>query len=100
VLATAGWLAGSGALRLYGTWILDSDSVYGPLAGPLVGLLWLWVSSFAVLIGAELNAQIEQIWPTRRDGEDLAPTKLKRLATSTTARLTLDPRELRRGAGT
>lgn len=100
VLATAGWLAGSGALRLYGTWILDSDSVYGPLAGPLVGLLWLWVSSFVVLMGAELNAQIEQIWPTRGDGEGPGPTRLKRLTTSTTARLTLDPRELRRGAGT
>lgn len=57
VLATAGWLVGSAGLRLYGVWILDSESVYGPMAGPIVGLLWLWVTAFAVLFGAELNAQ-------------------------------------------
>jgi membrane protein len=67
VLATAGWLAGSAALRLYGTWILGSDSAYGPLAGPIVGLLWVWLTGFAVLLGAEFNAQIEQLWPTRQD---------------------------------
>jgi membrane protein len=57
VLATGGWLIGSAGLRLYGVWILGSDSVYGPLAGPIVALLWLWVTGFAVLFGAELNAQ-------------------------------------------
>jgi membrane protein len=63
VLATTFWLAGSAGLRLYGTWILDGDSVYGPLAGPIVALLWLWLTGFAVLLGAELNAAIEAEWP-------------------------------------
>jgi membrane protein len=97
VLATTVWLAGSGALRLYGTWILGTDSVYGPLAGPLVGLLWLWLTGFAVLLGAQLNAQIEHLWPTRTvDGDGPEPSALRRLATSTTGRLTFDPRDLRR----
>lgn len=65
VLATGGWLAGSAALRLYGAWILNSESAYGPLAGPIVGLLWVWLTGFAVLVGAEFNAQIERLWPTR-----------------------------------
>jgi membrane protein len=56
-LATAVWLAGSGGLRLYGQYATGSESVYGPLAGPIVGLLWLWLTGFAVLLGAELNAQ-------------------------------------------
>lgn len=101
VLATVGWLAGSAALRLYGAWTADTGSIYGPLAGPLVGLLWLWLSGFAVLMGAELNAQIEHLWPTRsdEDGDGPSPTRLKRLANTTTSRLTFDPRELRRGAG-
>jgi membrane protein len=86
VLATALWLAGSGALRLYGTWILDSDSVYGPLAGPIVGLLWIWLTGFAVLLGAELNAQIEELWPTRpADGG--TPGPLKRLTSVVTERM-------------
>ncbi len=63
VVATLGWLLGSAALRLYGTWVVDGDSAYGPLAGPIVGLLWLWVTGFAVLFGATLNAQIEHQWP-------------------------------------
>jgi membrane protein len=71
VLATTFWLAGSAGLRLYGTWILDGDSVYGPLAGPIVALLWLWLTGFAVLLGAELNAAIEAEWPL--EPEDEAP---------------------------
>ncbi len=64
VLTAGVWLAGSGGLRLYARWILGTDSVYGPLAGPIVALLWLWVTGFAVLLGAELNAQIERTWPS------------------------------------
>ncbi len=83
ILATALWLAGSAGLRLYGTWILGSDSAYGPLAGPIVGLLWVWVTGFAVLLGAELNAQIEQLWPTRdAAAEDGDTSVLGRLTAS------------------
>jgi uncharacterized BrkB/YihY/UPF0761 family membrane protein len=58
VVATGVWLGGSAGLRLYGTWILDGGSVYGSLAGPIVLLLWLWLTGFAVLLGAELNSQL------------------------------------------
>lgn len=70
VLATAVWLAGSAGLRLYGMWIVDGDSAYGPLAGPIVALLWLWLTGFAVLLGAELNAQIEP--PSKHDASTSA----------------------------
>jgi membrane protein len=58
VLATVLWLLGSGGLRLYGAWVLDDDSAYGSLAGPLVALIWLWLTGLAVLVGAEFNAQV------------------------------------------
>lgn len=58
LLATGVWLAGSGGLRLYGVWFMGADSIYGSLAGPIVALLWLWLSGFAVLLGAELNAAL------------------------------------------
>jgi membrane protein len=74
ILATAVWLLGSAGLRLYGTWVLDGDSVYGPLAGPIVALLWLWVTAFAVLLGAELNAAIDSEWPPKVAEEALAAT--------------------------
>lgn len=68
VLATVVWFLGSGGLRLYGAWVLDEESVYGPLAGPLVGLLWIWLTGLAVLVGAEFNAQVVQ----RRRSDDPA----------------------------
>ncbi len=57
-LATGVWLAGSAALRVYGGWVVDGEGAYGPLAGPIVGLLWLWVTGFAVLLGGLLNASL------------------------------------------
>lgn len=87
VLATTGWLAGSAALRLYGEWILGSDSAYGSLAGPIVGLLWLWLTGFAVLVGAELNAQIEHRWPTRDHAAAPGQSRLRRTAAKITSRL-------------
>lgn len=58
-LATLVWLAGSGGLRLYGWWLTESGTTaYGSLAGPIVALLWLWLTGFAVLLGGELNAHI------------------------------------------
>lgn len=70
VLAVALWLAGSGALRLYGAWLLRSESVYGPLTGPIVLLLWMWLTGFAVLLGAEFNAQRLDLHPVAAsDGE-------------------------------
>jgi membrane protein len=74
VVATSVWLAGSTGLRIYGSWIVDGDSAYGPLAGPIVALLWLWLTGFAVLLGAQLNAQIERIWPAA--GGDVSENQL------------------------
>ena len=49
-------------------WVLtetaaDSKSIYGPLAAPIAVLLWLYIVSIAVLIGAALNAAVDQVWP-------------------------------------
>ena len=33
---------------------------YGPVAGIVVTLFWLWITSYAVLLGAEINAEAEQ----------------------------------------
>ena len=42
-----------------------STSIYGPLAAPIAVLLWLYLLSIAVLIGAALNAAFDQIWPQK-----------------------------------
>ncbi|MBO9520815.1 MAG: YihY/virulence factor BrkB family protein [Nocardioidaceae bacterium] len=59
------WIAGSAVLR----WVLvstagGSTSIYGPLAAPIAVLLWLYLLSIAVLIGAALNASFDQLAKT------------------------------------
>ena len=44
-------------------------SIYGPLAAPIVLLIWLYVLAIAVLIGAALNAAVETVWPRREIAE-------------------------------
>ena len=58
------WVLGSGVLR----WVLtttagESTSIYGPLSAPIAVLLWLYLLSIAVLIGAALNAAFDRVWP-------------------------------------
>lgn len=65
MLTTGVWLVGSVALRTYASVAVGSGtSAYGPLAGPIVLLLWLWLTGLAVLLGGALNAQIDRLWPT------------------------------------
>lgn len=64
LLAMALWLSGSWGLRYYADVTLRGEgSAYAAVAAPLVVLLWLYVTAFAVLLGAELNAEIEKLWP-------------------------------------
>jgi len=59
------WFVGSYVVR----WVIEMSvggtSIYGPLAAPIVLMIWLYVLSIAVLIGAALNAAVESLWPLR-----------------------------------
>ncbi len=63
VLTLGIWLGGSWVLRetIQGT--VGGTSIYGPLAAPIAVLLWLYVLSIAVLIGAALNAAFDRVFP-------------------------------------
>ena len=65
VVATVLWLVGSVGFSLYASNFGSYDETYGTLAGVIVLLLWLWVTALVVLIGAELNAELEH--QTARD---------------------------------
>jgi membrane protein len=71
VVATVIWLIGSVGLSVYVSNFGSYNATYGALGGVIVLLLWLWLSSFAVLLGAELNAEIEH--QTRTDTTTGAP---------------------------
>jgi len=60
VLATLLWLAASTLLSWYVSHIASFGVTYGPL-GAVVGImLWFYMSAYSLLLGAELNARLEE----------------------------------------
>ena len=62
-LALSLWILGSFILRWTLQTTVGGTSIYGPLAAPIAVLLWLYLTSIAVLIGAALNAVVDRTWP-------------------------------------
>jgi membrane protein len=59
-LAVMGWVIASLAFAFYVANFSSYNKTYGALAGPIVFLVWLWISNVVILLGAELNAEIER----------------------------------------
>jgi membrane protein len=65
--ALAAWILGSFLLREFLTaTAADSRSIYGPLAAPIAVLIWLYLVSIAVLVGAALNAAFDTVFPQQQ----------------------------------
>src|SRR5918995_2918023 len=60
VLAVIGWVIASLAFAFYVSNFGSYNKTYGALAGPIVFLVWLWISNIMILLGAELNAELER----------------------------------------
>jgi membrane protein len=60
ILAVVGWLIASGAFAFYVSNFGSYNKTYGTLGGVIVFLVWLWLSNIMVLLGAELNAELER----------------------------------------
>jgi membrane protein len=60
LLAVVGWVLGSAVFAFYVSNFSSYNKTYGALAGPIVFLLWLWISNIFILLGAELNAELER----------------------------------------
>ncbi len=65
IVAVLIWLVGSIAFAFYAANFGSYNETFGSLGGVIVLLTWLWLSAYIVLMGAELNAEIEA--QTRRD---------------------------------
>jgi membrane protein len=66
LLAILIWLAASGAFAFYVSKFGSYNKAWGSLAAVVVMLTWLWLSSVALLFGAELNAEAERSRELRR----------------------------------
>jgi membrane protein len=65
VLGLTLWLVGSVLLRLWLTWAFRSAATYGPLSAPVAVLIFMYLTALAILLGAELNAEIDRLWPVQ-----------------------------------
>jgi len=64
VIATVLWVLGSALFSLYVARFANYNATYGSVGAVVILLMWFLLSSYAVLIGAELNAEMER--QTRR----------------------------------
>ena len=60
VFAVGVWVLASGVFALYVADFSSYNKTYGALAGIIIFLVWLWISNIAVLLGAELNAELQR----------------------------------------
>lgn len=59
-LATVAWVAGSALFSLYVRWFGSFNETYGSLAGVVVLMLWLLLSALVILVGAVVDATLEE----------------------------------------
>lgn len=78
LLATTLWLLTSVGFKLYLRYVSNIAVVHGAIGSVIVLLLWFYLSGFAILIGAELNAEIDKALPSR-DEAPQGPDRKKRI---------------------
>jgi membrane protein len=77
VVATLLWVVVSLGLKFYIVQFGDYNETYGTLGGFIVLLTWFYLSGLAILIGAELNAEIEHASPYGKDVGEKVPGEKK-----------------------
>jgi membrane protein len=79
LLATLLWLIGSLGFRFYVTNFASYNATYGAIGGVIVALLWLYITGVAILMGAELNAEIEHASPYGKEPGEKRPGEKKKI---------------------
>ena len=80
VLATVLWVIISVGFKFYVTNFASYNATYGAIGGAIVLMLWFYVSSLAVLVGAELNSEIEHASPYGKDPGEKEIGEKKKIA--------------------
>lgn len=74
IVSAALWLLGSGLFSLYVSKFAGYDKTYGPLGTVVIFMMWLYLSAFVVLLGAEFNSEMER--QTKQDSTEGRPKPL------------------------
>jgi membrane protein len=60
VFAVVVWLLASGLFAIYTSNFASYNKAWGSLAAVIIMLTWLWISSLALLVGGEINAELQR----------------------------------------
>jgi membrane protein len=60
ILAVVVWVLASAGFAVYVANFGSYNKTYGSLASVIIFLVWLWLANTAILLGAELNAELER----------------------------------------
>jgi membrane protein len=92
LVATVLWIVASLAFRYYVVTFGDYTATYGALAGIIVILLWFYLSGLAIVIGAELNAEIEHASPWGKQPGEKTPGQRKKIGAAAARQYRRAPR--------
>ena len=73
LLATVLWLLGSLGFRLYVVNFGSYNETYGTIGGVMVLMLWLYLTGLSIIMGAEMNAEIEHASPHGKAAGEKVP---------------------------
>jgi membrane protein len=76
VVALAAWLASSVALRLYVTHFGDFNRAYGSIGAVILLMVWFYLTGLALLLGAEIDHEIEEAAHERAEAEARAEAEV------------------------
>lgn len=79
VFATILWIASSVGVRFYVANFANYNETYGALAGVMILLLWFYVSGLCILMGAEMNAEIEHASPYGKAPGEKVPGERRKI---------------------
>jgi membrane protein len=60
IFAVVLWVIASGGFAIYLANFANYNKTYGTLGGVIAFLVWLWISNMAIMLGAELDAELER----------------------------------------
>jgi membrane protein len=79
------WVLGSLVFRVYTANLSNYVATYGAIGGVIVLLLWFWMSGLVIVIGAEMNAEIEHASPWGKAPGEKVPGQRKKIGVAAAA---------------
>ena len=79
IFATTLWLLASLGFKYYVATLANYTETYGAIGGVMILMLWFYISGLVILVGAEMNAEIEHASPYGKDEGEKVPGEKRKI---------------------